>query len=214
MFVANRMTENPITVEPNAKVDEAALLMKRHKFRRLPVVEAGRLVGFLSERDILKVAPSPATTLSKYEINSLLAKLCVKDIMQQPVISVPVEATIEEAALLMCTHKIGGLPVISSVGAVVGIITETDVFRAFVDAMGLARGKTRLTLEVEDRVGTVKEIAAVFTQLGLSIDSLHTCKKPDGKYEVVIRGDFPAVEVVQDKLEGKGFKVVHTVQIG
>ena len=214
MFIINRMTKNPITVTPDTKVDEAALLMKKHKFRRLPVVEGEKLVGFLSDRDIMKVAPSPATTLSKYEINSLLAKMCVSDIMQKDVVSVSVDATIEEAALLMCTHKIGGMPVISSVGAVVGVITETDIFKTFVDVMGLADGKTRLTLEVQNEPGTVKEIAEIFTELGLNIDSLITCKKEDGKYEIVIRGDFVAAQSLTGRLEDKGFKVINTVQIG
>ena len=147
MFVANRMTKNPITVTPETKVDEAAVLMKKHHFRRLPVVEDGKLVGFLNDKDIMRVAPSPATTLSKYEITSLLAKMCIRDIMQKDVISVNEEATIEEAALIMCNNKIGGLPVVSSVGAVVGVITETDIFKALVDVMGLADGKTRITVK-------------------------------------------------------------------
>lgn len=214
MFVANRMTKNPITVSPDTKVDEAAALMKKHHFRRLPVVADGKLVGFLSDKDIIKAAPSPATTLAKYEINSLLAKMRIADIMAKEVISVQVDATIEEAALLMCNHKIGGLPVISSVGTVVGVITETDIFKTFVDVMGLAEGKTRLTLEVQDRVGTVKEIAGVFSDLGISIDSLITCKKDDGSYEIVVRGDFTDLGKIKESLEQKGFTIAHMVQIG
>jgi acetoin utilization protein AcuB len=214
MFVANRMTKNPITVSPDTKVDEAAALMKKHHFRRLPVVTDGKLVGFLSDKDIIKAAPSPATTLAKYEINSLLAKMRIADIMAKEVISVQVDATIEEAALLMCNHKIGGLPVISSVGSVVGVITETDIFKTFVDVMGLAEGKTRLTLEVQDRVGTVKEIASVFSDLGISIDSLITCKKDDGSYEIVVRGDFTDLNKIKESLEEKGFTIAHMVQIG
>lgn len=71
MFVASRMTKNPITVEPSTPVNEAAKLMKRRNIRRLPVVENGSLVGIISDRDIMRVAPSPATTLSKFEIMSL-----------------------------------------------------------------------------------------------------------------------------------------------
>ena len=80
--------------------------------------------------------------------------------------------------------------------------------------MGLADGKTRLTLEVQNKPGTVKEIAEIFTELGLNIDSLITCKKEDGKYEIVIRGDFVAAPSLTGRLEDKGFKVIHTVQIG
>ena len=149
-----------------------------------------------------------------YEINSLLAKMCVRDIMQKKVISVNVDATIEEAALLMYKNKIGGMPVVSNVGAVVGVITETDIFKTFVDVMGLADGKTRITLEVTDKIGVVKDIATIFGEEGVSIDSLITCKKDDNKYEIVIRGDITNIDDMKQKLEEKGYKVIHTVKIG
>ena len=214
MFVINRMTKNPITVTPDAKIDEVSNLIKVKKIRRIPVVENGKLVGFFSDRDLMRVAPSPATTLSRYEINSLLAKMCVRDIMQKKVISVNVDATIEEAALLMYKNKIGGMPVVSNVGAVVGVITETDIFKTFVDVMGLADGNTRITLEVTDKIGVVKDIATIFGEEGVSIDSLITCKKDDNKYEIVIRGDITNIDDMKQKLEEKGYKVIHTVKIG
>lgn len=214
MFVINRMTKNPITVTADTKVDEVAHLMKKHNFRRLPVVDDGKLVGFLSDSDLMRVAPSPATTLSRYEINSLLAKICVRDIMKKDVVSVNVDATIEEAALIMYKNKIGGMPVVSNMGAVVGVITETDIFKTFVDVMGLADGKTRITLEVTDKMGVVKDIAEIFGQAGVSIDSLITCKKEDNKYEIVIRGDITNIDDIKAKLEAKGYKVIHTVKIG
>lgn len=214
MFVINRMTKNPMTVTADTKVDEVAHLMKKHNFRRLPVVDDGKLVGFLSDSDLMRVAPSPATTLSRYEINSLLAKICVRDIMEKDVVSVNVDATIEEAALIMYKNKIGGMPVVSNMGAVVGVITETDIFKTFVDVMGLADGKTRITLEVTDKIGVVKDIAEIFGQAGVSIDSLITCKKEDNKYEIVIRGDITNIDDIKAKLEAKGYKVIHTVKIG
>ena len=214
MFVINRMTKNPMTVTADTKVDEVAHLMKKHNFRRLPVVDDGKLVGFLSDSDLMRVAPSSATTLSRYEINSLLAKICVRDIMKKDVVSVNVGATIEEAALIMYKNKIGGMPVVSNMGAVVGVITETDIFKTFVDVMGLADGKTRITLEVTDKIGVVKDIAEIFGQAGVSIDSLITCKKEDNKYEIVIRGDITNIDDIKTKLEAKGYKVIHTVKIG
>ena len=214
MFVINRMTKNPMTVTADTKVDEVAHLMKKHNFRRLPVVDDGKLVGFLSDSDLMRVAPSPATTLSRYEINSLLAKICVRDIMKKDVVSVNVGATIEEAALIMYKNKIGGMPVVSNMGAVVGVITETDIFKTFVDVMGLADGKTRITLEVTDKIGVVKDIAEIFGQAGVSIDSLITCKKEDNKYEIVIRGDITNIDDIKAKLETKGYKVIYTVKIG
>lgn len=214
MFVINRMTKNPMTVTADTKVDEVAHLMKKHNFRRLPVVDDGKLVGFLSDSDLMRVAPSSATTLSRYEINSLLAKICVRDIMKKDVVSVNVDATIEEAALIMYKNKIGGMPVVSNMGAVVGVITETDIFKTFVDVMGLADGKTRITLEVTDKIGVVKDIAEIFGQAGVSIDSLITCKKEDNKYEIVIRGDITNIDDIKAKLEAKDYKVIHTVKIG
>ncbi len=214
MFVANRMTKHPITVTPDATLDEAAGLMKKHHFRRLPVVEDGKLVGFFSDRDLMRVSPSPATTLSRYEIRSLLDKMKVREIMQKKVHTVSEDATIEEAALIMYNEKIGGLPVVSSVGAVVGIITETDIFKTFVDVMGLQDGKTRITVEVDDKLGVVNELSGIFTENGLSIDSLVTCKQPDGRYEIVIRGDIPSVDDLRAKIEAKGYTVIHDVKIG
>lgn len=214
MFVIDRMTKNPMTVTPSTKIDEASNLMKTRGFRRLPVVDNGKLVGFISDHDIMLVAPSPATTLSKYEINSLLAKIEVRDIMQKKVIAVNADATIEEAALLMYKNRIGGMPVISSVGAVVGIITETDIFKVFVDVMGLTEGKTRLTLEVDDNIGVVKNIATIFADAGISIDSLVTCKESNGKYEIIIRSDIDDVDTIKIELEKQGYNVIHSVKIG
>ena len=99
-------------------------------------------------------------------------------------------------------------------GVVVGVITETDIFKTFVDVMGLQNGKTRLTLLVDNKVGVVHDVAGIFTESGLSIDSLVTCRQPFGKYELVIRGNIPDVEAIKAKIEAKGYEVIHTVKIG
>ena len=216
MFVANRMTKNPITVEPTTPVNEAAKLMKRRNIRRLPVVEKGSLVGIISDRDIMRVAPSPATTLSKFEIMSLLDKITVSEIMAKDVVSLPDTATIEEAALVMYNEKLSGLPVVSSMGAVVGIITETDVFKTFVDVMGLADGKTRITLDVVDKIGVVKELAGIIADAGFNIDSMVTCNQASLSchFEIVIRVDADNVDEITAKIEEKGYNVVHVAKIG
>ena len=203
MFVANRMAKNPFTVTPDTKVSAAKDLMKKHRFRRLPVVdEDGKLVGFLSDRDIMRVSP-------------LLAKMCIGEIMQKDVISVKDDATIEEAALIMYNHKIGGLPVVSSVGAVVGVITETDIFKTFVDVMGLTHGKTRFTIaDVGDKVGVVRDLGGIIADCGCNIDSLVTCQQDDGSYEIVVRFDTTDSEAVKKKLKENGFHVSHVVKIG
>ena len=217
MFVANRMTKHPVSVTSNATIGEVDRLMKKHKFHRMLVIDNGKLVGYLSDRDIMRVTPSPATSLSKFEIRALLDKLSVKDIMQTKVVTVNEDATIEEAALIMYQNKVGGLPVISEVGAVVGIITATDILKTFVDVMGLPRGnKTRMTLEVGNEVGTVAAITKIFADNGVNIDSLITCSQDGKHYEVVVRLDDRAqgFDDVKRQLEIHGYKIVHVAKIG
>lgn len=214
MFVADRMTRNPISIKPDDKVDAAAALLKEHKIRRLPVVENGKLVGIVTDKDLMRVSPSAATTLSRYEINSLLAKISIREIMSDKVISVNENAPIEEAALLMSMNKIGGVPVVTDVGAVVGVITETDIFNALVEIMGLSEGKDRITIEVDDKVGVVQDIAGIFANAGFNIDSFVTCKKDMGKYDIIVRGDFMNEGNLLKELESHGYHVTHSGRIG
>ena len=150
----------------------------------------------------MRVAPSPATTLSKFEIRSLLDKISVRDIMHEEVITVNEGATLEEAALIMYQHKVGGLPVLSDVGALVGIITATDILKTFIKVMGLIGGKTRLTLEVDNKVGVMAEFI--------------TCRHKNNRYELVVRlDDRPeGFDDVKQILEARGYKVVHIAKIG
>lgn len=217
MFVAARMTKHPVSVTSEATILQADRLMKKNKFHRMLVVDNGKLVGYFSDRDIMRVAPSPATTLSKFEIRSLLDKLSVRDIMHEKVITVNEGATIEEAALIMYNNKVGGLPVISDVGAVVGIITATDILKTFIEVMGLPGGnKTRLTLEVENKVGVMAEITKIFADNGINIDSFITCRQSDNRYELVVRLDDRAegFDDIKKILDARGYKVVHSVKIG
>ena len=216
MFVAERMTKHPVTMSSDATIGEVDRVMKKHKFHRMIIVDDGKLVGYLSDRDVMRVAPSPATSLSKFEIRELLDRLKVRDIMQKKVITVGEDATIEEAALIMYNNKVGGLPVISEVGKVVGIITATDILKTFVNVMGLPEGgKTRITLEVENKVGVMSEITKLFADSGINIDSLITCKQDDKKYDIVVRFDnFDDFSKVEKQLESRGYKIIHSVQIG
>lgn len=214
MFVSKRMSSNPVTVPPTMTVSEAINMMKSNKFRRLPVVENGKLVGIVTDRDLREVSPSPATTLSIFELNYLLAKMKVKDVMKKDVITIQDEATIEEAALLMYTNKIGGLVVVNASGGVAGILTETDIFKCFVDVMGLAEGRTRLTIEFTDKIGALNDITKVFKELGVNILSMASQHLENGKIEMVIRADIVDASEISARLTAAGFPVVHTAQIG
>lgn len=213
MFVANKMTRNPITIAPDTAVTKAAGIMKSHKINRLPVIDHGKLVGLVSDGDISRISPSPATTLSQYEISSLLDRMQVKEIMSKRVIAINEDATLEEAASLMERNNISGLPVVSSVGAVIGVITARDILRAFINIMGLADGKTRIALAVKDKVGAMEEIARILADDGVNIDSLVTYKEDPTDYEIVIRGDFPDLTKSVSRLESHGYKVVHAIEI-
>lgn len=214
MFVVKRMTPSPITVCSTATVADASELMRVNKFRRLPVVDKGKLVGIVTDRDLREVSPSPATTLSIFELNYLLAKMQVKDIMKRDVVTIDQNATIEEAALVMYNNKIGGLIVVDGAEQVVGIITETDIFKTFVDLMGLPQGKTRLTLSVSGKVGVLHAITGVFRDLGISISSMAIYLTEEDKGEIVIRADIDDIRAVTERLAAIGYPVIHVAQIG
>ena len=214
MFVKDQMTVNPVTVTSATTIADAAELMKKHRFRRLPVVDIGKLVGIVTDRDLRKASPSSATTLSVHEADYLLSKALIKDIMTKKVLSIGSEATIEEAALVMYNNRIGGVPVVNKNQDVVGIITETDIFKCLVDIMGLPSGTTRVTIRVPDKAGVITEITGIYADLGINITSMASYTLPDGSGEEVIRGDVKDVEELTKRIEAKGYKVVHVAQIG
>lgn len=168
MFVRDHMSAPPVTVTPDVPFQDALKLMRDNKFRRLPVVDKfGKLVGIVSERDLLYASPSPASTLSVWEMNYLLSKITVEKVMTQNVITTFPDTTIEMAAQILADHKFGGLPVIDDNDVPVGIITETDIFKSLVELFGAQETGLRLTLEVPGNKGVLAKIAtAVWEQNG------------------------------------------------
>ena len=135
MFVGERMTRDPIVVRDDTPINKALKIMRDNKVRRLPVLnDKGALVGIISERDLLYASPSPATSLSIYELHYLLSKIKVADVMTTEVITVTEDTPLQEAARIMADNKIGGLPV-ERKGELVGIITETDLFKIFLEML-------------------------------------------------------------------------------
>ncbi len=174
MLVKDRMTLNPLTISPGMPVAEALSFMRQHKIRRLPVVDKKEhLVGIISEKDLLYASPSPATSLSVYEVGYLLSKLQVKEIMTKKVITISSEAPLEEAARVMVDHTIGGLPVMDG-KKLVGIITETDIFKATLEMLGARENGIRLTLSVEDKPGILSQVTGTIANLGGDIVALGT----------------------------------------
>lgn len=214
MFVQTYMTVNPITITLQGSIFDAGEIMRISKIRRLPVIdENGVLQGIITDRDVRKGTPSIATTMDRRELNYLLNKLTVKEVMTRNVVTIAPEATIEEAALLMYKRRIGSLIIVDNNQHVLGIITETDIFKVFVDAMGLPEGKTRLTLDVSDRIGVLSEITKIFSELGLNISSVVTFPVGGGK-ELVIRADiYDKKDLLLSKLKESGYEVQHIIEI-
>jgi len=141
MLVGERMTRDPIVVRDDTPIDKALKIMRDNKVRRLPVLnDKGALVGIVSDRDLLFASPSPATSLSIYELHYLLARIAVADVMTTEVITVTEDTSLKEAARIMVDHRIGGLPV-ERKGELVGIITETDLFKTFLELLEAQEAK-------------------------------------------------------------------------
>jgi acetoin utilization protein AcuB len=168
------MSHHPITIMPDTPVSEALSFMRQNQVRRLPVLNRkGELVGIVSEKDLLYASPSPATSLSVYEVGYLLSKLKVEEIMTKKVITVGADAPIEEAARILIDNKVGGLPVMRE-GKLVGIITETDIFKTIMEMMGAREQGLRLTLSLEDKPGVLSQITEKIASMGGDIIALGT----------------------------------------
>jgi acetoin utilization protein AcuB len=135
MLVGEKMTKDPIVIRDDTPIDKALKIMRDNKVRRLPVLnDKGALVGIVSERDLLFASPSPVTSLSIYELNYLMSRIMVADVMTTEVITVTEGTPLQEAARIMADNRIGGLPV-ERKGELVGIITETDLFKIFLELL-------------------------------------------------------------------------------
>jgi len=168
------MTRDPITVTNKTPIDEALKVMRDKKVRRLPVVdEKGKLVGIVAEKDILYASPSPATSLSIHEIHYLVSKLTVVEIMTKNVFTVTDDTPLEEAARVMADNRIGALPVLHD-GALVGIITETDIFKAFVELLGAREPGVRITMKVPEGQGMLPLCTETISKLGGRVLALVT----------------------------------------
>ncbi len=172
MLVGELMTTHPVTIRPDTSVPTALNLMHDNKIRRLPVVDAhGSLVGIISEKDLLYASPSPATSLSVWEIKELISKVKVETVMKRKITTAAMDTPVEEAARLMADNKIGSLPVLRD-GQLVGMITDTDLFNAFLGMLGGRRKGVRLTAFTSGVKGTVAKITSAIAGLGGDIVGL------------------------------------------
>ena len=209
MLVKDRMTPNPITISPDTSFPDAFRTIREKGIRYLPVVDRkGRLIGIVTQSDLLRASPSSATTLTVFEMNYLLAHLQVQEVMSSP-ITVPEGAPLEEAARLMVEEKISCLPVMRD-GELAGIITETDIFKAFVEILGSGDAVLRVTLRVPDEPGGLARLAGVIANLGGNLRSVAAFRSEDPEHVyITVRLEGVEEEVLLPALEEMGEEVVH-----
>ena len=195
MLVKEFMTKDVITTSEDKNMLEVRELMRNTDKRRLPVVDdINRVRGIITDADVSRT--------SRYEANYLLGKLKVHDVMTKNVITVHEDSGVEDAAYMLYKNKINALPVVNDENKLCGIITDSDIFRAFVDIMGLARTSTRITIDVTDKVGVIADIGAMFRDNGINIISIVAKPETDVKTELTIRAE----------LGGKGLEIIEQLR--
>jgi acetoin utilization protein AcuB len=168
------MSSPVVTIGPEIPIQEALKLMQEKRIRRFPVVdERGKLVGLVSEKDLLNASPSGATSLSVWELNYLLSKIQTADIMTKDVVTISKDTPLEEAARIMADNKIGSLPVVED-GTVLGIVTETDLFKIFLELLGARHAGVRVTALVPDVPGELAALTSALRDAGGNIIALGT----------------------------------------
>lgn len=207
MLIRDRMSSPAITIDVKASIAEARALMRHYDIRRLPVLQKDRLVGIVTQTDLMQALPSPASTLAAWEWPGLLRKASVQEIMTEDPITIGPDAPIEAAAFIMRGQKIGGLPVVED-QTLVGVITESDIFEAFLDLTGLRQGGARLVVDLRDRSNAVGQVATVVEAAGVTLTSIATYRQ-GGRRLAVLRIDAQYPLHLVQSLNETGFPVLH-----
>jgi acetoin utilization protein AcuB len=189
MLVKYWMKTDVVTVDVNASMQEAISLMRNHHVSILPVMKKDKLVGIVTDRDLKRASASDATLLDVHELNYLLAKVKIGDIMSKNPVTVPPDYTLEESALVMLKNGISGVPVLDAGGKIVGVITKMDLFRALISLSGLDKRGIQFGFQVEDRPGSISEVTNVIRSYGARLVSILTSyeRAPAGFRNVYVR---------------------------
>jgi acetoin utilization protein AcuB len=188
MLIKNWMSREVISVDASDAMKDANQLLREHKIRMLPVMDLGKLVGVVTDRDLKRASASDATALDVYELLYLLSKIRVREIMTQNPVTVPPDYTVEETAEILLKHKISGVPVVDS-DAVVGVITQSDVFRAMIRLTGLAMRGIQFAFQIPEEPGRIEALSAIIRRYGGRLVSLLSYSEgaPAGFHNVYIR---------------------------
>ena len=172
MLVGNWMTKDVISVDVNDSMQDAARLIRGHKIKHLPVMENGKLVGIVTDKDLKRASASDVTTLEIHELLFLISQIKISDIMTKDPITIPRDCTIDEAAQILLEHKLSGAPVVDDEGQVAGVITQTDIFRGLVLFTGVKKAGIQFAFQLEDRPGSIKEVSDIIRNYGCLLVSI------------------------------------------
>lgn len=207
MAVKDFMTRKVVYVSPDTTVAHTADMMREQGLRRLPVIENDRLVGVVTERTMAEASPSKVTSLSIYEMNYLLNKTKIRDIMARDVVTVSPYASLEDAVYAMMKNQVGILPVVEA-GQVFGVITEKDVFKAFLEVSGYGEEGIRVIITADDTVGTLAKIVDTISADNLNIKRTVVATRRSGKVAIEIQIDGKADVIdLREKLIKQGIQV-------
>jgi acetoin utilization protein AcuB len=211
MRTRDLMTKNPITVDSETLVLDAQRIMKENNIRRLPIVDKGKLVGIVTQHDLLEAAPSPATSLSIHELNYLLSKMKVKEIMKKNPLTLTPDTPFEEALRIGQEKKIGSFPVVDN-GKLVGIATESDIIRFVTRVLGLKEEGSRITIEgLGEKLGDLERIVSIVNQHHTIVLSMMSLPRPEKKdWMIVLRLKTNDPDPIVKDFKKAGFNVTYS----
>jgi len=211
MYVKNKMTTDVITIFKEASIDLAFQTMVEKGCKQLPVIEDNLFLGMLTEQLLSEVTPSKATSLNVYELNYLLSKTKVKDVMATDVPTGHPDMLLEEAASLMRSSQVDALPIINSEKHLMGIITRSDILDAFLELTGILDYGTRISLEISSESGSLAELATLIKDHGINIIHIANYNHigQDNHSEMVIRLATLDVDTLLQSFNTKGYTVLN-----
>jgi len=211
MRIRDMMTKNPITVDSETLVIDAQKIMKENNIRRLPVVDKGKLLGIITKHDLLEASPSPATSLSVHELNYLLSKMKVKEIMKKNPVTLAPDTPFEEALRIGQENRIGSFPVVEN-GKLVGIATESDIVRFLTRALGIREEGSRITIEgLGGKLTDLEKIISIVNQHNTIVLSMISLPRPEKKdWMIVLRLRTSTPDPIVRDFKKAGFNVTYS----
>ena len=208
MYVGLKMITDVVSVTRDTRITEANELMEKHRLWTLPVVQKGKLVGYVTKEDVRGALPSPATMLSKYELPEVMEHITVADFVHtKNIFTVKPETEIEEAADIMAKHDLSGLAVVTDTGRLIGYINRSVMLDVLVEEMGLHRGGSRFAIEFKDRPGVMAEVSGLISQMGLNFVSASSFYHNDN-YILVFRVQTADLTPILTELKARGYSLV------